>query len=476
MRAVDTRRCWRRAAALAAALVLATAPVAPAHAVTPPRSDLAAAPPDGPPGPEVPMRQNSGCIVGGVLPNSDLAKSPPPATALQFDQIHKFSTGAGVLVAVIDTGVRPQPRLPAMVAGGDYVDAAGDGFTDCEGHGTIVAGLIGASHSPDDGFVGIAPNSQILAIRQTSQAFAPQSVGLNTNDPNQSRTAGDIRSLARAIVHAANLGAKVINISVVTCLKSDELIDQSSLGGALRYAVDVKDALVVTAAGNVGGLEAGRTDTGCTSNPPMDPANPQDTRNWTAATAVSTPSWFDELVLSVGFVSPDGIRSQHSMAGPWVDVAAPGSGIVSLTNGDAHQVINGMASDKGGLVPIAGTSFAAAFVSGTAALLRSRFPQLSARQVATRIINTAHAPARGIDNVVGRGMIDPLAALTYDVPITGEPEITVSASELAIPAPPPPPDARPKMVAGIVSAAIALLAVCVWIIAITVRASGSRRT
>ncbi|MHC9295451.1 type VII secretion-associated serine protease mycosin [Mycobacterium sp. LTG2003] len=471
VKAVGGPTRWRRLAIATVVVAWTIAPVLPAHAVTPPQPDLAAAPPDGPPGPEVPMRQNSGCIVGGVLPNSDLDKSPPPATTLQFDEIHKFSTGAGVMVAVIDTGVRPQPRLRAMVPGGDYVDAAGDGFTDCEGHGTAVAGLIGASPSPDDGFVGIAPGSQILSIRQTSQAFTPQSIGANPNDPNQTRAAGDIRSLARAIVHAANLGAKVINISVVTCLKANEMIDQSTLGGALRYAVDVKDALVVTAAGNVGSLEAGRAHTNCTSNPMTDPARPQDSRNWGSVTSVSTPSWFDELVLSVGFVSPDGIRSPNSMAGPWVDVAAPGSGVVSLSNGDPNQVINGMASENGGLVPIAGTSFAAAFVSGTAALLRSRFPQMSARQIAARIITTAHAPARGTDNVVGRGMIDPLAALTHDVPVADEPEITVTAAELTIPAALPPPDTRPKIVAAVVSAAIALIALCAWLITIAARAS-----
>jgi membrane-anchored mycosin MYCP len=186
---------------------------------------------------------------------------------------------------------------------------------------------------------------------------------------------------------------------------------------------------------------------------------------------VSTPSWFDDLVLSVGFVSPEGTRAENSMAGPWVDVAAPGSGIVSLSStGDG--VINGVPGNEGGLVPIAGTSFAAAYVSGVAALLRSRFPQMTARQVATRLITTAHAPARGVDNVVGRGIIDPVAALTYEVPIDGAPAVTVAAAELSLPQPPPAPDSAPKWTSAI---AVGVISVVTLAVAVVVTATGSRR-
>jgi membrane-anchored mycosin MYCP len=463
----------RTAAVLAAVTTLvAVAPLGTAGAVTPPNPDVAAAPPDGPPGPEGPMRKNGACVVGGVLPNSDLAKTPPPLTALQIEQAHKFSTGAGVMVAVIDTGVRPQPRLPGMIAGGDYVDPAGNGFDDCEGHGTIVAGIIGAAPSPTDGLIGVAPNAQILAIRQTSLAYMPENQSSNPDDPNQSRTAGDIRTLARAIVHAANMGARVINVSVVSCVKVSTPIDQAMLGGALKYAVEVKDALVVAAAGNVNSaVDSGAGNQNCKSNPDADPTRPDDPRNWGGVTVVSTPSWFDDLVLSVGFVSPEGTRAENTMSGPWVDVAAPGSGIVSLSS-SGEGVINGVPGEEGGLVPIAGTSFAAAYVSGTAALLRSRFPQMTAREVATRIITTAHAPARGVDNAVGRGLIDPVAALTYDIPVDGAPEVTVQAAELSLPAPPPPPDTAPERTAAIV---IGLLSALVAAVLIIVAATGVRR-
>ncbi len=466
-------RIGRSAAALGAVVILAAAvPVGTAAAVTPPTPDLAAAPADTAPGPEGAMRKNAECAVGGVLANSDIAKPPPPSIALGLEQAHKFSTGAGVVVGVIDTGVRPQSRLPGMIPGGDYVESGGNGFADCDGHGTLVAGIIGAAPSPSDGLIGVAPNAQILAIRQTSLAYSPENLSGDPNDPNQSRTAGDIRSLARAIVHAANLGARVINVSVVSCVKTSTPIDQTALGAALKYAVDVKDALVVAAAGNVNSLDSGAGNQNCKSNPEADPAHPDDPRNWNGVTVVSTPSWFDDLVLSVGFVSPEGVRADSSMAGPWVDVAAPGTGIVLLSNGTGDGVINGVHGSEGELVPIAGSSYATAYVSGLAALLRSKFPQLTARQVATRIITTAHAPARGVDNLVGHGMIDPVAALTYDIPITGAPDITVQAAELALPKPPPPADNAPKWGALITVGAVLGLAT---MIVVGVVSAGARR-
>jgi len=452
--------------------LVAVTPAGTAVAVNPPNPDIGAAPPDGPPSPDVSMRKNGACVVGGVLPNSDLSKPPPPSVSLQLDKAHTFATGAGVVVAVIDTGVRPQPRLPGMIPGGDYVDPPGNGFDDCDGHGTIVAGIIGAAPASTDGLVGVAPNAQILAIRQTSAAYIPETGSANPDDPTASRTAGDIRTLARAIVHAANLGARVINVSVVSCVKATTPIDQATLGGALKYAVDVKDAVVVAAAGNINGVDAGAgQQNNCRANPDVDPAHPEDPRNWGGVTSISTPSWFDDQVLSVGFVSPDGVRAQNSMSGPWVDVAAPGSGIVSLSSA-GDTVINGVPGSEGPLVPIAGTSFAAAYVSGLAALLRSRFPTLTAHQVITRIITTAHAPARGVDNVVGRGMIDPVAALTYEMPIEGRPAATVQAAQLAMPPPPRPPDLKPKYGAAIVMGAVVAVLIVVGVV---VAATGGRR-
>ena len=62
-----------------------------------------------------------------------------------------------------------------------------------------------------------------------------------------------------------------------------------------------------------------------------------------------------------------------------------------------------------------GTSFSAAYVSGVAALVRAKYPNLTAHQVIRRIMQTAHNPAHTVDNQVGYGVVDPVAALTFDV-------------------------------------------------------------
>ncbi|WP_425296665.1 S8 family serine peptidase [Nocardia abscessus] len=73
-------------------------------------------------------------------------------------------------MAVIDTGVARHPRLPGLIAGGDYV-SSGDGTEDCDAHGTLIAGLIAATEVDGQGFSGVAPEAQILTIRQTSRLY-----------------------------------------------------------------------------------------------------------------------------------------------------------------------------------------------------------------------------------------------------------------------------------------------------------------
>ncbi|WP_390633697.1 type VII secretion-associated serine protease mycosin [Mycobacterium simulans] len=422
------------------------------------------------------MRQDILCTGGGVLPNSDLSQPPPTSTALRLKQAHQFSTGANVVVAVIDTGVQPHSRLPGVLPGGDYI-ADRDGLSDCDGHGTIVAGLIGAAPSERDGFVGVAPDAKILAIRQTSQAFVPEPADVeHESDSRSSRVAIDVRSLARAIVHAADLGARVIDISLAICTSSSETGDQSMLGAALKYAVNIKDVLVVAAAGDTteGSGGGSGVSSNCRSNPEAEHSTPQDPRNWARADTVSSPSWFDEFVMSVGSTLPDGSVVGSSMAGPWVSVAAPGYGIVSLSSSDSNSLINAMPGRDRNLVPIFGSSCASAFVSGTAALLRSRFPELSAREVATRIIATAHPPAGGkVNNQIGHGVIDPVAALTYTVPTEDTPAVGIHPKALAIPPAAATDDARPKFVAAIAAGSILALAAAVWAISLFV--GGSRR-
>ena len=100
-----------------------------------------------------------------------------------------------------------------------------------------------------DGFSGVAPDVQIISIRQSSKAFSPKDAFAGNQDPATRRKAGDIRTMARAIVHAANLGAQVINISEAACMPSTDIIDQRDLGAAIRYAAVDRNAVIVAAAG-----------------------------------------------------------------------------------------------------------------------------------------------------------------------------------------------------------------------------------
>ena len=192
------------------------------------------------------MEQRGPCSASGVIPGSDPAVDASQAM-LNLPAAWRFSRGDGQLVAVIDTGVRPGPRLPNVDPGGDFVETT-DGLTDCDGHGTLVAGII-AGQPGDDGFSGVAPAARVLSIRMTSAKFSPRTPG---GDPLLARASLDVATLARAIVHAADLGARVINISAITCLPADRTVDQAALGAAIRYAAVDKDAVIVAAAGNTG--------------------------------------------------------------------------------------------------------------------------------------------------------------------------------------------------------------------------------
>jgi membrane-anchored mycosin MYCP len=565
-------KVWRGRAARAtvAALLLTSGALAglpPAAAISPPTIDPAAVPPDGPPGPPAPMKQNTYCIEVGALPGSDFRLPPKYMDMLNMQEAWQFSRGSGVKVAVIDTGVTPHPRFPHLIGGGDYI-MAGDGLSDCDAHGTIVASMIGAapasgaplppagprkpvtipttepppkapppqtvtlsplpqtvtmvpapppSESPPpgpfgappppqqppapppgqgqggqsqspapgqgqgpppgpvqapsadhgggtvtipgysgggrvakvdnprplaptststptpapppspppapapaaaapDAYSGIAPDVDMISIRQSSQAFGLKDAYTGDEDPQTSAKITSVETLARAIVHAANMGASVINISDVTCMSARNIIDQRALGAAVRYAAVDKNAVIVAAAG-----DSSKKD--CKQNPVFDPLQPNDPRDWSGVTTVVTPSWFSDYVLTVGAVDADGRpmtqggqgQGSSSIAGPWVGIAAPGTDIVGLSPRD-DGLINAIDGPDNSLLVPAGTSFSAAIVSGVAALVRAKYPQLSAYQVINRLTRTARAPARGVDNQVGHGVVDPVAALTWDVP------------------------------------------------------------
>ncbi len=541
----------RRLSSATAVLLLVgmSANLPAAQAIAPPSVDPTMVPADGTPGPDQPMRQSNICAQTTTVADPNVTVTAPGFTMLNVSKAWQYSTGNGVPVAVIDTGVNPNPRLP-VVPGGDYI-MGGDGLMDCDAHGTIVASVIAAAPqgspmpapmpvvpaypppagpapvtaappppggppappapppppppvkvtvtetrpapppppaepppppeqpppaqpanapgdpSPEgpadegvpppppgapDGVAGVAPHATIIAIRQSSRAY--EFVNPQPGDNETRRKAGTIASLAEAIVHAANMGAKVINISVTSCVSAADPLDQRALGAAAWYAATVKDAVLVAAAGNDG-------EENCAQNPLFDPLNPNDPRDWHQVKTVSSPSWFSDYVLSVGAVDNAGAPLGNSLAGPWVAAAAPGVGIMGLSpqNGgpvNAYPPVRPGESNT----PFWGTSFSAAYVSGVAALVRAKFPNLTAHQVINRILQTAHNPPRGVDNQVGYGVVDPVAALTFNVP-PGERLAPESQSRvIVLPPPANPPDHRARNAAlgfaGLVIVAVAL--------------------
>ncbi|MEU0541445.1 type VII secretion-associated serine protease mycosin [Nocardia sp. NPDC005978] len=404
-----------------------------ALAIAPPEVLPGPAPADAP-GPEFAMKQDKACLAAGVLADSDLTRVPPPETTLDLRAARALSRGRGITVAILDTGVTPHLRLPNLIGGGDFVLNAGDGLFDCDAHGTLIAGIIGAASDPADAFQGVAPDAQLLSIRVRSNAFTAENP--TSYDPAE-QVAVQIRALARAITRAANQGAGVIVVPNSICVPVILGIDQAMLSAAVGYATIERGALIVAGAGSAKGGE-------CAQNPGPDPAHPGDVRNWRGVQTISTPSWFGPTVLSVAATTASGTPLTDSLAGPWISIAAPGVGIESLGPGGGG-LINGVGA-PGAYTAVGGTSFATAYVAGVAALLRSRFPSEAPAQIIARLRGTAHAPARGMDNAVGAGMIDPLAALSPRNP-PADSESLFRSTLLTMPSPGPTRDDRPTHVA-----------------------------
>jgi membrane-anchored mycosin MYCP len=514
----------------------------PASAIDRPVIDPAAVPPNDPPGPLVPMRQSAYCTEVGVLPGTDFRVQPKYMDMLNLPEAWRFGRGGGVKVAVIDTGVSPHPRLPHLVGGGDYVVAGGDGLSDCDAHGTIVASMIAAEPAtgalpsgpprkpppvptnepppppqtvtlsppapttvivpplnppedqgllplppqfgapppnapaatsgsgavvtpgysggghvvvadhirpaappspgqPGDAFSGVAPDVEIISIRFTSAAFSPKDAFTGNTDPQTAQKIDKIRTMARAIVHAADMGASVINLSEVVCMSARSIIDEPDLGAAVYYAAVDKDAVVVAAAGDTSQQD-------CKENPVYNPLQPNDPRDWNGVNTVVTPSWFNNYVLTVGATDASGTPlDKASLAGPWVSIAAPGTDVEGLSP-RSDNLINAIDGPNNTLLVPSGTSFSTAIVSGAVALVRAKYPQLSAQQVIDRLLRTATPPARGVDNQIGYGVLDLVAALTWDVPDGPPPPPKALAAPLQLPPPPAPRDMTPVWVAA----------------------------
>ncbi|HEX5405882.1 MAG TPA: type VII secretion-associated serine protease mycosin [Pseudonocardiaceae bacterium] len=383
------------------------------------------------------LGQNSRCITSDVG-KTTLTDRPAAQQMLDIDEAQQFSTGKGVTVAEIDTGVNKHPFLTTggrLLNGGDYILPDGNALIDCDGHGTIVAGIIAAdTRGGGTAFTGVAPDAKILAIKHTSTHYTAQ-------DPNnQTRTAGDLKTLAEAIRYAADQSSvKVITMSVDECVPAAQ--EQAVLAGpsamalqaAIHYAVATKDKVVIAAGGN---LTSGNTDQNgqqagaCGNVPQNNDPNPNNVYQ------VQIPPVYSADVVSVASVDPTGAPSQFSVWGPWVTIAAPGQNITSVDPGPGATGLSNRTIENNQTIPLQGTSFAAPYVAGVVALVRSRYPKLTARQVITRIEATAQHPSGpgGRNNQVGYGVINPVAALTAAVPgQNGVPAISDNAVPVTLP-------------------------------------------
>jgi len=267
---------------------------------------------------------------------------------IRLPEAHEITRGAGVTVAVLDTGVDlNHPALAGrLVPGYDFVNMDADPSEEGKyvrnpgyGHGTHVAGLIAMA----------APEAKIMPVRV-----------LNANG------VGNIWVLAEALAFAVNPdgnpatddGADVINLSLGTQRRTDlisDLVTEASRDnddGDIRIEIELLDpngrkrrnVVVIAAAGNRGST----------------------IREFPAAEGAAG-------MLAVGASTQADKLATFSNRGAWVNVAAPGEGILSSVPGGGYGTWNG-------------TSMSAPLVAGVAALVRSRYPKLSAVQVVKMIV------------------------------------------------------------------------------------------
>ncbi|MGW6916036.1 type VII secretion-associated serine protease mycosin [Kitasatospora sp. NPDC054939] len=344
-------------------------------------------------------------------------------------RIWPLSQGEGVVVAVIDSGVSQshQDLVGQVLPGADFSKAGTDGRSDSDGHGTAMASLIaGRGHGSGAGVMGLAPKAKILPIRLSSEN--------ESSNPQQN-------GLALAIRYAVDHGAKVISMSVGGASRFDSV--QRS---AVNYAVS-KDVVLVAAAGNNG-----------QENP------------------VEYPAAFPGVV-AVGAVDSKGTVWDRSTPGPETTLVGPGADVYHAST----KTASGYAVGEG-------TSGATAYVSATAALIRSKYPELSAGQVINRMIKSATPPpdASPVPNSrYGYGILAPAKALEPDPvvdrgprenPLLGrvESQGTPPGAGTAVPAEPteepteapwePGANGNPGITYTLVGLAVLVAVVLVWLV------------
>lgn len=275
--------------------------------------------------------------------------------ALDVYSAQAQARGDGVVVAVIDSGVDARhPDLAGQVLPGTgFGRSKGtDGTTDADGHGTGMAGIIAAT-GKNGGALGIAPGAKILPI---ASADEKEQFGLDV--------------VAESIRWAADHGAKVVNMSLGFSSSMTP-----TLVKAVNYAIE-KDVVLVAATGNDG-------------------------------KEVSAPANINGVIAVAG-TNKEGKPWASSNIGADTVLAAPAAGIVTVAPQSVYA---------SGYAEMDGTSAASAIVSGVAALVRAKHPDMAAKDVVNALVKTAtDLAAPGRDAATGFGLVNPMGALTAQLP------------------------------------------------------------
>ncbi|GAA2216368.1 type VII secretion-associated serine protease mycosin [Nonomuraea monospora] len=305
--------------------------------------------------------------------------------ALRLPEAWRSSKGAGVVVAVLDTGVNGRhPDLRgAVIQGPDLTTTTGTGPAPNTyrakanagawgPHGTAMASLIagrGHGDARKGGVLGVAPAAKVLSVRVT----------LENGDPRREKQrAGWRDALAEGIRYAADHGADVISMSLGGGSGAWE--GSAAEEEAVQYAI-AKGAVLVASSGNDG--EQGNR------------------KNFPAA----YPG-----VIAVGAVDRRLKVAPFSNKQDYVSVVAPGTEIVTADGADSYVVGDG-------------TSSAAALVAGIAALVRSAHPGLSPYHVRMAVeLGTRRRPADGYSPAYGHGVANALLALREAARLTVPPQ------------------------------------------------------
>lgn len=327
-----------------------TAPAAPAAAPAVPASA-----PARPASAPVRRPSKAAPACAGTSPGTSGSQDDWGMLRVAPQQAWPYSRGAGVTVAIVDSGVDAgAPGLAGRVTASDDIAGRGQGNTDCLGSGTAMAGIVAGSSAASGGTgaaVGMAPAATIMPVRVASaNATVPV--------PDQ----------VEAIQVAASRGAKVI-----------------ALGGYIDPAEPAVASAMAAAAGRGAVVVAGA------------PVRSPDAGTGSGG-AATTPG-----VILVGAIGIDGTAAADYQPGA-VDVVAPGVDVA------------GQGPTRTGQSAVSGTQYAVAFAAGEAALVRARYPDLTAAQVARRIERSAYRMSHSApSSTFGWGLIDPAAAVTTAV-------------------------------------------------------------